>query len=205
MLVDQGKSQGPVFAEGRLAGERPRILGPATGAILANGTAGNDRTFDRELAISRSRRPVVVVLSDGTRHKGMIDGFRPEKTSLRLQEVDHGGSMIEIHDIDMFDVQAVFFVRSLSLFRTYRLDEQVAPAAASPHKVQGTRLRVQFVWGEILDGVAYGSLKGRTGFFLFPSGSLGRASNIERVYVSRRAVTKIERLDVEGSRRAAGD
>lgn len=147
----------------------------------------------------------MVVLSDGTRHKGMIDGFRPERTSLRLQEVDHGGSMIEIHDIDMFDVQAVFFVRSLSLFRTYRLDEQVAPAAAPPHEGRGTRLRVQFVWGEILDGVTYGSLKGRAGFFLYPSGSLGRASNIERVYVSRRAVTKIERLDVEGSRRAAGD
>lgn len=147
----------------------------------------------------------MVVLSDGTRHKGMIDGFRPDRTSLRLQEVDHGGSMIEIHDIDMFDVQAVFFVRSLSLFRSYRLDEEVAPAAPSPHDASGTRLRVQFVWGEVLDGVTYGPVKGRTGFFLYPSGSLGRASNIERVYVSRRAVTKIERLDVEGSRRAAGD
>lgn len=149
-----------------------------------------------------SRQPVVAVLSDGTRRKGMIDAFHPSRTRVRMQEVDLGGHMLEIHDLDMHDVLALFFVRDLAIHRTHRLMEKVSPSSPAPHDAGGTKVRIQFTWGEVLDGVVYEAPSGRFGaFFLYPLGPLGRAYNILRCYVTRGAVARIEVIDSGTARR----
>ncbi|HUP00668.1 MAG TPA: hypothetical protein VM737_04000 [Gemmatimonadota bacterium] len=141
--------------------------------------------------MSASRRPVVVVLSDGTRHKGVADAFDGAKAFLRLREVDIGGQLLEIHEIDMHEVLAVFFVRDLAVHRTHRL---LNPTPAPQPGTDGARIRVQFVWGEILEGVVRDKFQGR-GFYLIPQGASARAKNIVEAYISRSAVAKLESLD----------
>jgi hypothetical protein len=126
----------------------------------------------------------VVVMGDGRRFAGLASNFHPGGASLRLREVDRGGSMVEIHDIDMYEVHAIFFVRELGLMRSHRRADPEEP----PRPV-GPVVQVQFVWGEMMEGVMDGPLRTRPGFFLKP---LVRTGNLISVYISRQAVVRIE-------------
>lgn len=141
-----------------------------------------------------TKRPVVVVLGDGSRRKGFAEGFDAGKAFLRLREVDLGGQLVEIDEIDMHEVMAIFFVRDLAVHRTHRL---LNPAPTLKGVMGEGRIRVQFIWGEILEGVVRERLRGR-GFFLVPSDASGRGTNILEAYVDRSAVAKLERLDGNG-------
>ena len=122
-------------------------------------------------------------MGDGRRFAGLASNFHPGGASLRLREVDRGGSMVEIHDLDMYEVHAIFFVRELGLMRSHR---RADPEERS--RPEGPVVQVQFVWGEMMEGVMDGPLKTRAGFFLKP---IARTGNLLSVYVSRQAVVRI--------------
>jgi hypothetical protein len=126
----------------------------------------------------------VVVMGDGRRFAGLASNFHPGGASLRLREVDRGGSMVEIHDLDMYEVHAIFFVRELGLMRSHRKADPEEPA-----RPDGPIVQVQFVWGEMMEGALDGPLGTRAGFFLKP---VVRTGNLIAVYVSRQAVVRIE-------------
>ncbi|MGH7542916.1 MAG: DUF6982 domain-containing protein [Gemmatimonadota bacterium] len=130
----------------------------------------------------------VVVMGDGRRYAGLASNFHPGGASLRLREVDRGGSMVEIHDLDMYEVHAIFFVRELGLTRSHRKADPEEPPRPDAPVVQ-----VQFVWGEIMEGVMDGGPRMRHGFFLKP---VARTGNLISVYVSRQAVVRIEAAGV---------
>ena len=125
----------------------------------------------------------VVIMGDGRRFAGLASNFHPGGASLRLREVDRGGSMVEIHDLDMYEVHAIFFVRELGLMRSHR-----APDPEEPPRPAGPVVQVQFVWGEMMEGVMDGPIRTRAGFFLKP---VARTGNLISVYVSRQAVVRI--------------
>lgn len=125
----------------------------------------------------------VVVMGDGRRYAGLASNFHPSGASLRLREVDRGGSMVEIHDLDMYEVHAIFFVHELGLTRSHRRADP-----EEPPRPDGPVVQVQFVWGEMMEGVMDGPLRTRQGFFLKP---IVRTGNLISVYVSRQAVLRI--------------
>ncbi|MGH7564865.1 MAG: DUF6982 domain-containing protein [Gemmatimonadota bacterium] len=123
-------------------------------------------------------------MGNGTRYAGLVSNFHPGGATLRLKEIDRGGSMVEIHDLDMYEVHAIFFVRELGLMRSHRKGDpqhEVVP--------RGTVVRIQFEWGEVMEGVIDGPIGRRPGFFLKPT---IRTGNLVAIYVSRQAVARME-------------
>lgn len=145
-------------------------------------------------AKSTAKLNLVVRLSDGTRRKGVTNAFDPNKATLNLKEIDIGGNLVEIHDLDMQSVQAAFFVRDLAILRTSRQTNRDAPVSPLSPNPDGKMLRVTFSWGEMIDGMSYDYAPGEVAFFLYPMGPLNRAYNIEKVYVSRKATARVEVL-----------
>ncbi|MGH7549453.1 MAG: DUF6982 domain-containing protein [Gemmatimonadota bacterium] len=130
------------------------------------------------------RIPAIVRMGDGTRYAGLVSNFHPGGATLRLKEIDRGGSMVEIHDLDMYEVHAIFFVRELGLLRNHRKSDPKDEAVS-----QGNVVRVHFEWGEAMEGVIDGPIGKRPGFFLKPT---VRTGNLVAIYVSRQAVARIE-------------
>jgi hypothetical protein len=133
-----------------------------------------------------------VLLSNGTRCKGIIDSFDPKNRTLLVKEIDVGGSMVAVHDLDMQSVHVVFFVHDLALMRTRRLEDENAPKVSPKPRQKGKMLRVTFLWGQVIEGMSYDYEPRAKDFFLFPDGPLNRASNIKKAYISRRATTSVE-------------
>lgn len=134
------------------------------------------------------RIPAVIRMGDGTRFAGLVSNFHPGRATLRLKEIDRGGSMVEIHDLDMYEVHAIFFVRELGLMRSHRKPDPQEPALRP-----GAQVRVLFEWGESMEGVIDAPIGRRPGFFLKPT---TRTGNLIAVYVSRQAVARIEAAPV---------
>ncbi len=143
---------------------------------------------------SKAKHNVVVHLNDGSRRKGVADAFDPSRASFLLKEVDVAGNMVAVHDIDLQNVQAAFFVRDLALMRTSRHTYRDAPVTPPRLAADGKRLRVTFTWGEVMDGMSYDYEPRVMGFFLYPLGPLNRAYNIEKVYIARKATARVEML-----------
>lgn len=146
---------------------------------------------------AKTKHNVVVHLNDGSRRKGVADTFDPSRASFLLKEVDVAGNMVAVHDIDLQNVHAAFFVRDLALMRTSRHTYRDAPVTPPRLAPNGKRLRVTFTWGEVMDGMAYDYEPQAMGFYLYPMGPLNRAYNIEKVFVSRKATARVEMLSAE--------
>jgi len=54
---------------------------------------------------------------------------------------------------------------------------------------------------EVLRGLTYGYQPQRPGFFVFPTEPLERALNLERAYITRRAVSRVDFRPASGSTR----
>lgn len=137
---------------------------------------------------------VVVHLNDGTRRKGTADGFDPRRSTFVVKEIDVGGNVVAIHDLDMYNVHAVFFVRDLAIMRTSRSPAREGEARIHEPRPGARLARVTFVWGEVLDGFTYDYDPRGRGFYIYPSGPLNRAHNIVRVFVSNKAAARVEVL-----------
>ncbi len=141
------------------------------------------------------KHKLVVLLEDGRRLKGTADVFDPEKPFLLLRRVDVEDHVLGFLDIEMKDVVAAFFVRDLALDRTSRQTANDPEVEADlPDPSGGTTIRLRFSWGEVLDGVVYDYDPAADWFFLFPVGMLNRASNNERVFVTKKALAATEVL-----------
>jgi small nuclear ribonucleoprotein (snRNP)-like protein len=138
---------------------------------------------------------LVVLLEDGRRLKGTAEVFDPEKPFLLLRRIDVEGHILGFLDIEMKDVVAAFFVRDLALNRTSRQTANDPQTDAEfPDPSGATTIRLRFSWGEVLDGVVYDYDPAADWFFLFPVGMLNRASNNQRVFVTKKALAATEVL-----------
>jgi small nuclear ribonucleoprotein (snRNP)-like protein len=138
---------------------------------------------------------VVLVLDDDTRLKGVVDRFDPNRARIDLREVDLTGHQIERHDVDMKEILVAFVVRDLAVWRSQPLSEDELPPAAegsAPPMESGDAVRVTLRWGETMEGVIPDHDPRRPWFWFYPFAASSRAGNVERVYLTRRGVGRIE-------------
>jgi hypothetical protein len=138
---------------------------------------------------------VVLVLDDDTRLKGVVDRFDPNRARFDLREVDLTGHQIERHDVDMKEVLVAFIVRDLAVWRSNPLSAEDLPPLsedAVPPMESGDAVRVTLRWGETMEGVIPDHDPRRPWFWFYPFTGSSRAGNVERVYLTRRGVGRME-------------
>lgn len=131
----------------------------------------------------------VLVLSDHTRVNGEVDRFDPGANLVLLRELDGNGKVSRIRDIDSQSILAIFFVRDLAVWRSYRLSRN-QPITADPNERSGLQVRLETVWGERLEGRIVALDSDRQWLRFYPSRS-ERSPNIRYVVLSRRAIREI--------------
>ena len=144
---------------------------------------------------SPTEERVVLVLDDDTRLKGMVDRFDPGRSRFDLREVDLTGHQVERHDIDMQEVLVAFVVRDLAVWRSRPLTEEDLPPVeedSAPPMESGEAVKVTLRWGETMEGVIPDHDPRRPWFWFYPFSSSSRAGNVERVYITRRGVGRME-------------
>lgn len=138
---------------------------------------------------------LVVLMVDGNRLKGFSHDFFPDKSAFHLQLVNEAEEPVETRRIGRDELQAVFFVRDFAFGRIRRYTAKRTPYVLThPPAAGGFPMQVTFSWGETLQGMAYDYRDDSPGFFLVPTEPPERAYNLVRVYVTRAAVSRLERL-----------
>jgi len=137
---------------------------------------------------------VVLVLDDDTRLKGVVDRFDPSRARFDLREVDLTGHQVERHDVDMQQVLVAFVVRDLAVWRSQPLSEEDLPPVEepAPPMESGEAVKVTLRWGETMEGVIPDHDPRRPWFWFYPFAASSRAGNVERVYLTRRGVGRME-------------
>lgn len=138
---------------------------------------------------------VVLVLDDDSRVKGIVDRFEPGRSRFDLREVDLTGHQVERHDIDMQEVLVAFVVRDLAVWRSQPLTEDDLPPSeghSASAMESGEAVKVTLRWGETMEGVIPDHDPRRPWFWFYPFASSSRAGNVERVYITRRGVGRME-------------
>lgn len=141
---------------------------------------------------------VVLVLCDHTRVKGEIDRFDPEANLILLHEMDSNGQVFRIRDIDSQAVLAIFFVRDLVVWRSYRVSRN-QPITTYPNGLSGLPVGLKTVWGERLEGRIL-ALDSSRQWFRFHLSASERSPNIRYVVLSRRGIREILRDESVRSR-----
>lgn len=142
---------------------------------------------------------IIVLLTDGSRLKGFSRDFNPSRSEFHLRVAGPAGETGELRQLTMADVHAVFFVRDFAFDRERRYEPEGDLSAMTAPPTAGARaIEVTTVWGEVLLGLTYGYQSQRPGFFLFPTEPLERALNLERAYLTRQAVARVELLPSRG-------
>jgi hypothetical protein len=145
--------------------------------------------------MSTSQTRIIVLLTDGSRLKGSSRDFNPARPVFHLRVAGPDGETGERRELTMADVHAVFFVRDFAFDRQRRYEpEGDLGAMTAPPSAGARAIEVTTVWGEVLLGLTYGYQAQRPGFFLFPTEPLERALNLERAYLTRQAVARVELL-----------
>jgi len=140
------------------------------------------------------KQKVVVVFDDGTRLKGLVDGFRPERARFVLREVDLGGQVVRTHDVDVHQVLAAFFVHDLALWQDSPIQPSARRDRREPSAPAGRPVRVTFVWGETLEGKVVAQDARRRWLVIEPLGESERSANLDRIFVTRRAIAAMAQL-----------
>lgn len=123
---------------------------------------------------------IVARYRDGTLVKGVTYDFAPAKTLFHVQtSSDKYGTA----SVNISDLKAVFFVKSLEGFPEYKEKKEF------PEKAPGRKIKVEFFDGEVIAGTTTGYSQERQGFFLFP---VDPESNNLRIYVVSAAVKKVD-------------
>ncbi len=145
---------------------------------------------------------IIVLLSDGSRLKGFARDFNPARPNFHLTIAGPEGETGEQREIALSEVDAVFFVRDFAFDRQKRYEPEGDLASMTAPPTAGARaIEVTTGWGEVLRGLTYGYQAQRPGFFVFPTEPLERALNLERAYVTRRAVSRVDFPPSSGSAR----
>lgn len=136
---------------------------------------------------------MIVLLVGGNRLKGFSRDFNPTRPKFHLNVVGPEGETGEQREVAMQHVHAVFFVRDFAFDRTWRYEpEGDLTAVTAPPSAGARAIEVTTVWGEVLRGLTYGYQAQRPGFFLFPTEPLERALNLERAYLTRQGVARVD-------------
>jgi hypothetical protein len=149
-------------------------------------SSAEDRSQRRRLLwVSRSPGRLVVRFRDGRVLKGYAGDFDPDRASFHLALA--GEATEEVARVEMSDLKAVFFVRSLEGDPGYTESTDLYQARPT-----GTRkIRVEFTDGEVLLGYTTRRDTRRFGFFFSP---LDPRSNNARVFAVTTAVSTVDRL-----------
>lgn len=141
----------------------------------------------------KRKEKVVVVLDDGTRFRGVVEEFRPERATLQLKELDWGGQLVQIHDVDARKVAAIFFVHDLGLIgdSPARSAETAAPDAV--RKPENLR-RVTFRWGEKVEAYVEVVDSRKRWMYLYPREGTDRSENIDRIFATSIGVADMQPL-----------
>jgi len=131
------------------------------------------------------RNKVVVHYSDGRLLKGYTHDFLPDKESFHLNTA-MDPAVGTIHEVEISDLKAVFFVKSLegNMAHVDRNKFEDVDAKA----LHGIKIRVTFKDGEILRGISLGYSKVKRGFFVVP---VDPASNNDRIYIVANAASEV--------------
>jgi hypothetical protein len=95
----------------------------------------------------------------------------------------------------MKEVLVAFIVRDLAVWRSQPLSEEDLPPSnedAPPPVESGEPMRVTLRWGETMEGVIPEHDPRRPWFWFYPFADSSRAGNVERVYLTRRGVGRME-------------
>lgn len=145
------------------------------------------------VTLPRMQTRMIVLLTDGSRLKGFSRDFNPSRPQFHLRIAGPEGETGERREIALKSVHAVFFVRDFAFDRQkrYEPEDDLGPVTTPP--AAGARaLRVTTAWGEVLEGLTYGYQPQRPGFFLFPTKPPQRMLNLERAYLTSRAVVRVD-------------
>ena len=131
------------------------------------------------------RNKVVVHYSDGRLLKGYTHDFLPDKESFHLATALEPG-VGAIHEVEISDLKAVFFVKTLEGNMAYIEKNKFEDVDAKA--LHGIKIKVTFKDGEILRGISLGYSKVKRGFFVVP---VDPASNNDRIYIVANAASEV--------------
>ena len=131
------------------------------------------------------RNKVVVHYSDGKLLKGYTHDFLPDKESFHLNTAMDPG-VGTIHEVEISNLKAVFFVKSLEGNMAYVEKNRFENIDAKA--LHGIKIKVTFKDGEILRGISLGYSKVKKGFFVVP---IDPQSNNERIYIVAGAASEV--------------
>jgi hypothetical protein len=123
------------------------------------------------------RNKVVVRFRDGRILKGYTHDFTPMREFFHVIHEKEGGQE-ETLDINVADLKALFFVKTLGGSKDY--DEKKQFGDVDETKLRGLKIKVEFEDGEVIRGISLGYNKNKKGFFIVP---IDPESNNERIYV----------------------
>lgn len=110
--------------------------------------------------------------------KGITNDFFPHKDFFHMTDNESG----EVLEIDIFDLKAVYFVKTFEGNPNYRERDDVE------RKGFGKKIKLHFRDGETLIGYTQGFSPNRPGFFVFPCDP---NSNNDRIFVVNAATDEI--------------
>jgi hypothetical protein len=131
------------------------------------------------------RNKVVVHYSDGRLIKGYTHDFLPDKESFHLNTALEPG-VGTIHEVEIAELKAVFFVKSLEGNMAYVEKNRFEDVDAKA--LHGIKIKVTFKDGEVLRGISLGYSRVKKGFFVVP---IDPQSNNERIYIVAIATSEV--------------
>lgn len=130
---------------------------------------------------------VVARYLDGRTIKGTTADFLPTRSTFHVIPGGQSGTSIQVVDVRMADLKAVFFVKDLTGDAAYNEGK----AFASDARAAGRKVQVEFNDGEIIVGTTQGYQPDRPGFFVVP---VDPKSNNDRCFVVMAAVKDVKFL-----------
>ena len=127
---------------------------------------------------------VVARFLDGRTLKGQTADFLPTRATFHVIPSGQAGSSIEVVEVKVSDLKAVFFVKDLVGNAAYNEARAFAPA----ERVMGRKVQVEFSDGEKIVGTTQGYQPDRAGFFVVP---VDPKSNNDRCFVVMAAVKAV--------------
>lgn len=137
---------------------------------------------DRYTAAVQNR--VVARYLDGRTLKGQTADFLPTRPSFHVIPSSQVGTAIQVVEVKIADLKAVFFVKDLVGDAAYNEAKAFAPAV----RAVGRKVQVEFADGETVVGTTQGYQPDRPGFFLVP---VDPKSNNDRCFVVMAAAKSV--------------
>ena len=127
---------------------------------------------------------IVARYLDGRTLKGQTADFLPTKSVFHVIPSPQAGTSIQVVEVKLADLKAVFFVKDLVGDAAYNEAKAFAPEV----RAMGRKVQVEFADGEMIVGTTQGYQPDRPGFFVVP---VDPKSNNERCFVVMAAVKAV--------------